>query len=478
MNRVDGVWANGGVKGVDADVAARGRAEVVEVVLAWRDARSQNVLGRCEVKAGASLALGERGELMVPAEVLGAERVEVVRFDGDRATVTAPAGAKLRVDGWPREEREVELARGHAVELFVGAFVVRFALTRQEQRIALSPMQRLRGAGLGVILGSAFFHAALFATIAYVSPALGATEEDAYDDADRVALMQRMLNASAEQEKERTPADAPQDATGGDVNAGQPARGAEGVAGAPTAPERSTRWAARGTATPETATLPKEAELQQASQFGLIGMLATAQAMNAPTSPWGSTLNGSDDVNAVGKLYGGSIDDSLGTLGWGFGGLDMGGGGTANAIGLNGIGGLGHTGSCVGGKPCSGIGVGYGQPGHGYVPKPPRMPREGGIQTNGRLPPEVIQRVVRQNFGRFTACYQSGLRSNPSLEGRVAVKFVIGRDGTVQLAADGGSDMPDAGVRQCVIASFTGLSFPAPENGMVTVVYPLVFSPE
>lgn len=100
------------------------------------------------------------------------------------------------------------------------------------------------------------------------------------------------------------------------------------------------------------------------------------------------------------------------------------------------------------------------------------------MTTNGHLPPEVIQRIVRQNFGRFTFCYQNGLKANPNLEGRVTVKFVIGRDGAVQLAADGGSDIPDAGVKQCVVSSFTGLSFPAPDNGLVTVIYPLMFTPQ
>jgi outer membrane biosynthesis protein TonB len=60
----------------------------------------------------------------------------------------------------------------------------------------------------------------------------------------------------------------------------------------------------------------------------------------------------------------------------------------------------------------------------------------------------------------------------------VAVKFVIARDGSVQLAQDGGSDMPDQNVVQCVARSFMSLSFPSPDGGIVTVVYPLVFTPE
>ena len=58
------------------------------------------------------------------------------------------------------------------------------------------------------------------------------------------------------------------------------------------------------------------------------------------------------------------------------------------------------------------------------------------------------------------------------------MKFVIGRDGAVQFAADGGSDIPDASVASCVVSGFTDLSFPAPDNGMVTVVYPLMFTPQ
>ena len=104
--------------------------------------------------------------------------------------------------------------------------------------------------------------------------------------------------------------------------------------------------------------------------------------------------------------------------------------------------------------------------------------REDLIQTNGRLPPEIIQRIVRMNSGRYINCYQGALRTNPMLEGRVTVRFAIGRDGSVQSASDGGSDIPDTSVRQCVISSFTNLSFPQPEGGVVTVVYPLTFSPQ
>jgi len=132
-----------------------------------------------------------------------------------------------------------------------------------------------------------------------------------------------------------------------------------------------------------------------------------------------------------------------------------------------------------------GHGAGTGGPG-GFVwngrlgdPRRQIVPRirQGATSVNGRLPPEVIQRIVHQKFDRFLGCYKEGLKSNPSLQGRVQVKFVIDREGNVSVAADGGSDIPDQGVTQCVVRLFGTLRFPQPEGGIVTVVYPLMFNP-
>jgi hypothetical protein len=473
MNTAESMWATAGRGSADVGEGA----EVIQVELSWRDARSSTVLGIKEVRAGGTLALGEKGDLMVPEEVLCADRAEIVRFDGETATAHLPPGGKMRLDGWPRDERELEIASGHVIEVTVGAFVARITRVRAATKPAGAPLESLKRSGFGVIAGSALMHLAAFACVAFISPALGASEEDPYDR-DRILLMQRMLNASAQQEQENKPDDSAV-STGGDVNAGAQTRGAEGEAGKETAENKNARWAARGSATPETATLPpREAVLNMAATFGLIGMLPGAtQSLNAPTLPWGTVLNGSDDDNKIGHLFGGSIDDAYGNGGWGLSGPGEGGGGRADAIGLNGLGGLGHTGTCLG-PNCSGIGVGYGRPGGGYKPRPVSVREPGGVTTNGHLPPEVIQRIVRQNFGRFSFCYQNGLKTNPNLEGRVTVKFVIGRDGGVQLAADGGSDIPDQGVKQCVVSGFSSLSFPPPDNGVVTVVYPLMFTPQ
>jgi len=96
---------------------------------------------------------------------------------------------------------------------------------------------------------------------------------------------------------------------------------------------------------------------------------------------------------------------------------------------------------------------------------------------NGRLPPETIQSVVRSNFGRFRSCYEAGLQRDPKLAGTVTVAYTIAVDGSTEGPADQGSTMPDRAVVACVVAGFGELTYPRPEGGIVTVVYPIQFSP-
>jgi hypothetical protein len=94
----------------------------------------------------------------------------------------------------------------------------------------------------------------------------------------------------------------------------------------------------------------------------------------------------------------------------------------------------------------------------------------------GRLPPEVIQRVMRAAMPRFRHCYEESLRPCPNLQGRVAVAFVIERDGSVSHVR-GESDLPNERLVSCVVDEVGKLTFPAPEGGCVAVRYPIMFSP-
>jgi Ca-activated chloride channel family protein len=221
--------------------------------------------------------------------------------------------------------------------------------------------------------------------------------------------------------------------------------------------------------------------LRDASEFGMIGLLNSGAGgdPNAPTAPWGrddaaaKEALGNDPLSARGNQWGADIGDSFGAGGLGFSGVGEGGGGRGEGIGLGSIGTLGHGAGTGSGQ---GFGSGHGRLGGNHKGKPAQV-RMGAYAVTGRLPPEVIQRIVRQNFGRFRLCYEKGLRSNPNLMGRVSVRFAIGADGAVGAVSNAGSDLPDGNVIQCVVRSFPSLSFPQPDGGVVSVIAPMVFTP-
>jgi hypothetical protein len=103
--------------------------------------------------------------------------------------------------------------------------------------------------------------------------------------------------------------------------------------------------------------------------------------------------------------------------------------------------------------------------------------QEQVTQVAGRLPPAMIQRVVRENYEKFRYCYEKGLARDPTLAGRIAVRFVIERDGSVSRAGVAGNDMPDCDVSSCLVRIYKTLRFPKPDGGIVTVVYPIMFAP-
>ena len=246
--------------------------------------------------------------------------------------------------------------------------------------------------------------------------------------------------------------------------------------GNPTTKETGHRFGDQGPQDNPDPHIARQAALKEAQEFGMIGLINVGAGgdPNAPTAPWGrEESSGNDPLSARGNMWGDAIGDAFGAGGLGLSGVGEGGGGRGEGIGLGNIGTLGHGAGTGTGQ---GFGNGHGRLGGAHQTKSPSL-RQGATQVNGRLPPEVIQRIVRQNFGRFRLCYENGLRNNPNLQGRVAVRFVIGRDGAVSNVSNGGSDMPDGGVVSCVVRAFFGLSFPTPEGGIVTVTYPIMFAP-
>ncbi|MCC6521057.1 MAG: AgmX/PglI C-terminal domain-containing protein, partial [Polyangiaceae bacterium] len=310
-------------------------------------------------------------------------------------------------------------------------------------------------------------------------PETSAVADDSVTE-DQRYLMKQYLDAVAEREEEARESAVLTDpgSDGEQGMSGQAARGASGLAGAPNATATGNRMGVKGPANNPDPHISRERALREAADFGMIGLLSSDHGSESSiVADWGrQDREGNDPMDAAGNLFGRDIGESYGVGGLGLTGTGEGGDGPGEGIGLDGIGTIGNgRGNIPGQQGFCGAACG-GRPNGRHRSEGPKMRLEKSEVSNSRLPPELIQRVIRANYGRFRACYESGLRTNPGLQGRVGVSFLIGHDGRVASASPSG-DLPDAGVIACVGRAFGQLTFPAPESGSVTVGYGFTFTP-
>lgn len=476
----------------------------IEVTVVW----GGDVVCVAHVSSGQTFTLGDSAcSFALPREIAGAPRLPFIFERRGRFWLTLPPGAEGAVSGQDGSSRtvaelvaaglaapcrevqgayELALEEGSTgrIELRAANVAFKIAHVHAGRRAPLGLLSAVGVEGHAYTAMSAMLHGALIASLAFFLPAMKGADGET-PERDQVAAMAPYLTAIAERERERRdePAEAAalNDSSGG---TGSAAKDEPGTLGSQVAPLRSdARYAVKAAPDdPSDPRLARERARLEAETFGMIGVLQ-GSTENAPTTPWGARdASGKDSRSALGNMWGVTLDDAFGAGGLGLTGAGEGGGGTCEGacIGMGEIGGLGYSlGDGVGASIGRGGGVGQG---HGvlpstYTPKGIRM-RVGVTEVGGgRIPAEVIQRIVRQNFGRFRVCYEDGLRASPAMSGRVAVKFVIDRHGAVSLAADAGSDLPDQGVVSCVVRAFSALSFPEPQGGVVKVTYPIVFAP-
>ncbi len=471
----------------------------IEVIVLW----GNNVLHVAHVMAPNGFVVGETSEnqrpcdFFIPEEVLGTPRMTLVAFDAGSFTVVIPPQASGYFET-PSEPRvsldaarkcatpsallaggfELEIRANSRAQIQLGDFTFQLASVN-----AGRPCKRGLAAGVETEVFS-FFGLSMAAVgsfvtaMAFLVPAQNGLDDESFNS-DQVYVIRQFLNASAEREAEAKQSEqaASVDANNKEGGTGTRAKNEEGSMGKPTSKVTNGRYGVQGPHDNPDPHLARLAALNDARTFGMIGILNSGRAgdPNAPTAPWGREESlGQDDHSALGNMWGDNINEAFGAGGLGLSGLGEGGGGRGEGIGLGAIGTIGH-GSGTG----RGQGFGNGNDGLGHGVHKTRVPgvHYGQTIVSGRLPPEVIQRIVRQNYGRFRNCYEQGLSRNPNLEGRVQVRFVIGRDGTVSNVQQGGSDLPDSGVVSCVMGAYYGLNFPQPEGGIVTVVYPIMFQP-
>jgi hypothetical protein len=446
--------------------------EAIEVTVLW----GANVLDVFHLSPPRPFVVGSEQsadvDFLLPPELARFGRTAIVDAIGGVHRVVVPPGASLKARGGPVEAApDGVLSAGKVFDLELGALAFRISTVTAGKRLPRAIGVDARGIGTALV-GSFGAAAAFLGVLAYYTPALGAMNDNDLDR-DQVARLRPYLAALAEREEKRKEELGPSTTPDGGGPPGTAAQGPSGAMGRPDRPAAPKRTAIAGTGE---VVLSKHQAMLEARTFGMVGMLSAMNARSLPTAIWGADVpNGPDASDAWGAMFGEEIGESGGAGGLGVTGLGEGGGGRGLGIAMGDIGTCGT--NCGHGTLGDGFGKGVGMGGGAHRPKGPTLRAAGETVLGGHLAAELIQRVVRQNFGRFRQCYETGLRANPNLTGRVTTRFIIDREGAVMSASNGGSDLPDSKVVGCVVSAFYGVSFPAPKDGVVRVNYPILFTP-
>ncbi len=208
----------------------------------------------------------------------------------------------------------------------------------------------------------------------------------------------------------------------------------------------------------------KQLDKEIAEDAGVLGALRDGGELDGV---FGSSNLNSDLTGGIGGLIG-AKGTQIGSGGLGSRGSGLGGGGTAE-----GLGGLGTKGRGSGSSGYGSGGGNFGAKGEGGIG------RIGGDPIIlGALDKSLIDAVIKRHMNQIRYCYQRELTKNPSLGGKIVVKFVIAKDGSVSKASIKSSSMGSSAVEGCITGRFMRFQFPEPKGGGIVIVsYPFIFSP-
>jgi hypothetical protein len=313
---------------------------------------------------------------------------------------------------------------------------------------------------------SAIIHI-VFLTIAMVVPP-GAShfELDAIDQRDRFVSIAQPAKQQPEEDVPAFAADEPDKADGGEKSAKH--SGEQGAAGTPDASDSDQRMAIEGPPDTVDPQIARQRDEQIAESAGVASLFQNT------TSAWAgesSETIGSAAINELGNLDSSRAGASSGAFGLGVSDGGRGGDGDDDSFGSH---------ELDTRRPGDGDGN-YEPPETTLGTIDEQVPElhigSDPPEVEGSLDREIIQRVVRRHRRELFFCYQTQLQQDPTLEGRVVVKFTISGNGSVIAAMTKSTTMNNRTVESCLTRKIRHWTFPAPSTGaLVTVNYPFRFS--
>ncbi|MDP2345239.1 MAG: AgmX/PglI C-terminal domain-containing protein [Deltaproteobacteria bacterium] len=193
------------------------------------------------------------------------------------------------------------------------------------------------------------------------------------------------------------------------------------------------------------------------------------------------------DGSGIGSVFGssGGISDDIGGALAGTAGVGIAGAGGGDGVTRRGTGGGGGGGD--GGEGGGAVGIGdLKTEGGGKVDTGAKTAtrvvarvKADDVETvDGKIDKKSVAATIRRRQDGFQACYETALKSNSKLGGKIVVEFTIGGDGKVTEARVVKDGLNSGEVNNCVLGLLKRLRFPTPaDGGEVTISNTFVFQP-
>ncbi len=206
-------------------------------------------------------------------------------------------------------------------------------------------------------------------------------------------------------------------------------------------------------------------EVAAKAESMLLGALGDGGALSNVLAGGAVTANAADvlaQASGVGVASGGS--SALRTREGG------GGSGAAGDLGsLKGAGGQGATKAATEGKAVTERAV------KGKI----KLEGGGDVGGSGDFDASKVVALIKTRLRAIQSCYENELKKDPTIAGKVTVRFTIQQTGTVSGASATENTSGSAGLASCVVTTVQRFRFtPGPSGGSVTFSYPFVFAPQ
>lgn len=97
--------------------------------------------------------------------------------------------------------------------------------------------------------------------------------------------------------------------------------------------------------------------------------------------------------------------------------------------------------------------------------------------TYGKVDASVVRKQIQRDLPKINRCYESALRREPDLSGKVKVRFAIVRSGVVASVKVLENTTGHQGVERCVARVVSDIQFPSRRKGKaLSFTFPFVFA--